>query len=511
MSGLFGNARAPADGRPDGRTSRSGDGDRRRRRPASRRVASRTSHASAAADGRRRRARRGRPPERRRPPIRRRPPLGDSITADQLSLGRRLRQPRTIISLVLPIILLRPLRAALPGFHLEELPGLIAGANPAPPARGVRRLLPRLPAARLALGDPASAAPASGSKVRGQHRDHLHQLARQLPRAGEARRRLSRLPAEDQLPGLAVADVRDRVHRADPRPVRDRRSSASLPASSASATGCPTEVQLVFAIGVDRRRGPRGRPADDAQLRAPADHQAAAPAPRPRALRPVRGGRLRGRRDLGRCRSSSFITALIWTTEAMRLFLVVEALGFPDVHLGISGAFFVALTGSLLTAVPLTPAGLGVVETGVIGVLTIVYGVPQTEALAIVLVDRSISVLSVIGFGSIAYWRHRCGRARGSSRRRCPSRAGDAPPPDPRGRQFATARPVAGPDRASGTVTPPTRGRNAKGRALRGPGPVRRSILDSDSAPRSCARTSVAGPGANDRNPSSPLGRIPEG
>ncbi len=98
------------------------------------------------------------------------------------------------------------------------------------------------------------------------------------------------------------------------------------------------------------------------------------------------------------------ITALIWTTEAMRLFLVVEALGFSDVHLGISGAFFVALTGSLLTAVPLTPAGIGVVETGVIAVLTLVYGVPQTEALAITLVDRFISVVSVIGFGSIAYW-----------------------------------------------------------------------------------------------------------
>ena len=50
------------------------------------------------------------------------------------------------------------------------------------------------------------------------------------------------------------------------------------------------------------------------------------------------------------------LTGLIWTTEAMRLFLVVEALGIPGVHLGISGSFFVALCGSLLTAVPLTPA-----------------------------------------------------------------------------------------------------------------------------------------------------------
>ena len=98
------------------------------------------------------------------------------------------------------------------------------------------------------------------------------------------------------------------------------------------------------------------------------------------------------------------LTGLIWTTEAMRLFVVVEALGFPEIHLGISGAFFVALTGSLLTAVPFTPAGIGIVESAVVFVLTQVYNVPPTEALAITLVDRVISVLSIIGFGSIAYW-----------------------------------------------------------------------------------------------------------
>ncbi|HEY7828690.1 MAG TPA: flippase-like domain-containing protein, partial [Candidatus Limnocylindrales bacterium] len=97
------------------------------------------------------------------------------------------------------------------------------------------------------------------------------------------------------------------------------------------------------------------------------------------------------------------LTGLIWSTEAFRLYFVVEALGFPDVHLGISGAFFVALTGSLLTAVPFTPAGLGIVEAGIVGVLSLVYNVPQTEALTIVLVDRAISVLSVVILGSILY------------------------------------------------------------------------------------------------------------
>ena len=71
--------------------------------------------------------------------------------------------------------------------------------------------------------------------------------------------------------------------------------------------------------------------------------------------------------------------------------------------LGSAGAFFVALIGSLLTAVPLSPAGLGIVEVGVVGVLTAAYGVPPPEATAIALLDRVISVLSIIVFGSVAY------------------------------------------------------------------------------------------------------------
>ena len=69
------------------------------------------------------------------------------------------------------------------------------------------------------------------------------------------------------------------------------------------------------------------------------------------------------------------LSIAIWMTEAMRLFFVVKAFGFPDVELGISGAVFVALIGSLLTAVPLSPAGLGIVEAGIVGILTLVYGV----------------------------------------------------------------------------------------------------------------------------------------
>jgi glycosyltransferase 2 family protein len=97
------------------------------------------------------------------------------------------------------------------------------------------------------------------------------------------------------------------------------------------------------------------------------------------------------------------LSVAIWMTESLRLFFVVKAFGFPDVELGISGAVFVALIGSLLTAVPLSPAGLGIVEAGIVGILTLVYNVPLPEATAIALLDRVISVFSVIVFGSILY------------------------------------------------------------------------------------------------------------
>ena len=97
------------------------------------------------------------------------------------------------------------------------------------------------------------------------------------------------------------------------------------------------------------------------------------------------------------------LTGIIWMTEALRLFLVIQAFNFPEVRVGLSGAVFVALIGSLLTAVPLSPAGLGIVEAGIVGVLTVAYGVPLAEATTIALLDRVISVFSIIVIGSIAY------------------------------------------------------------------------------------------------------------
>ena len=90
------------------------------------------------------------------------------------------------------------LARTLPGFDLAALPGIIGAANPLLILAGVRDLLRRLPAPRLALG-PAPARQRLRHPAARRHRDHLHQLARQLPRAGQARRHLPGLPAEDQL------------------------------------------------------------------------------------------------------------------------------------------------------------------------------------------------------------------------------------------------------------------------------------------------------------------------
>ena len=96
------------------------------------------------------------------------------------------------------------------------------------------------------------------------------------------------------------------------------------------------------------------------------------------------------------------LTTFIWLLEGARLYFVILALALPEVGLGISSSVFVALAAALLTAIPLTPAGFGFVEAGIIGVLYL-YGVPQEPAAAVALVDRGLTVVTVILLGGILY------------------------------------------------------------------------------------------------------------
>lgn len=95
-------------------------------------------------------------------------------------------------------------------------------------------------------------------------------------------------------------------------------------------------------------------------------------------------------------------TVMIWLLEGARLYFVIQALALPDVGLGISASVFVALVAALLTAMPLTPAGIGFVEAGIAGAL-LVYGVEEHSAAAVALTDRGISVISIIIIGGAFY------------------------------------------------------------------------------------------------------------
>ena len=322
------------------------------------------------------------------------------VRPDQLSLASRLRQPRTIISLVLPIVLLALFVKSLPGFKLEELPDKILAANPLLmigafaifyigfPLRGLRwAMLVRRTGFPLKVKDATEIIFISWlvnclvpAKLGDVYRAYLLKINSTVSLS----RTFGTVFIERVLDLFAIVVL-------------------GLAAGFVSfRSGLPGDVQIVFLIGVVfvlllagglltmRNFGRRIITA------LPLPHRVLEFYDR------FEEGVFAsiGLRALPRL---VIVTGLIWATEATRLFLVVQALGLPGVHLGISGAFFVALSASLLTAVPLTPAGIGFVEGGIVGLLTLVYGVAQTDALAITLVDRAISVLSIIVLGSIVY------------------------------------------------------------------------------------------------------------
>ena len=93
------------------------------------------------------------------------------------------------------------------------------------------------------------------------------------------------------------------------------------------------------------------------------------------------------------------LTAIIWALEGVRFYFVAQSVSGG---LSFSAALFVALLASLLTVIPLTPAGLGFVEIGVVGMLT-VLGSGQQTAASIALLDRVVAYWSVIVVGAIVY------------------------------------------------------------------------------------------------------------
>ncbi len=99
------------------------------------------------------------------------------------------------------------------------------------------------------------------------------------------------------------------------------------------------------------------------------------------------------------------LTFLAWAAEIGRLFLVTRSVGLvlsSNLALNLVIVAFIALGAALLTAPPGTPAGLGYVEASISGAF-ILFGSGQTFAISVALLDRSISFFSLVVIGFIVY------------------------------------------------------------------------------------------------------------
>jgi len=326
-------------------------------------------------------------------------PEGDAPT-DQVSLGRRLRQPRTILSIVVPLILLVLASQLVLKVKVGDIVSGVSGANKVLllaafvvfylgfPLRGFRwGLILRGTGMRIGVRDSTEILFLSwlvNCLVPAKLGDVYRAYLLKINSPASLSRTFGTVFIERILDLFAIAIL-------------------GLAAGFWSfRSGLPNEIQYVAALGV-------GVVVVLAVLLLTMRNFGRQVLTRLRL--PHRFVELYDRFEEGvfgavgvrQLPALGVITVLIWATEGMRLWLVVQALGFPEANLGISGAFFVALIGSLLTAVPLSPAGLGLVEGGMFLILTTAYGIPPTEATTIALVDRVISVFSIIVLGSIAY------------------------------------------------------------------------------------------------------------
>ena len=334
------------------------------------------------------------------------PPADQDATreaaSDQLSLGRRLRQPRTILSLAVPIVLLVLIFRVALNVNVDQLVAAVRAANPLLllaaflvfyagfPLRGFRWAL-LLRGAGFRLGTPDATRILFLSwlvncLVPAKLGDVYRAYLLKINSAASLSRTFGTVFIERILDLFVIAVL-------------------GLAAGYWSfRSGLPPSIQFVFAIGVGvvvvlalllltmRNFGRR--------------ILVGLPIPRRERLLELYDRFEEGVFGAVGIRALPglvVVTGLIWGTESLRLYLVVRALALPGVDLGLSGSVFVALIGSLLTAVPLSPAGLGIVELGVVGVMTAAYRIPLTEATTIALVDRTISVFSIIVIGGIYY------------------------------------------------------------------------------------------------------------
>ncbi len=98
------------------------------------------------------------------------------------------------------------------------------------------------------------------------------------------------------------------------------------------------------------------------------------------------------------------LTVGVWACEALRFFFIALALNLISgslIHV-ISASLFIALGEALLTVIPFTGGGIGLVEGGMLAMITLFT--PNTSlALAAIVIDRAISLLSILVIGFFVF------------------------------------------------------------------------------------------------------------
>src|SRR5713101_5578322 len=98
------------------------------------------------------------------------------------------------------------------------------------------------------------------------------------------------------------------------------------------------------------------------------------------------------------------LTFGVWSCESLRFFFVTLAFGLIGgnlLHI-IAASLFIALGEALLTAVPFTGGGVGLVEGGMFAMIAL-FTSNTSSAAAAILTDRTISLFSILVFGFIVF------------------------------------------------------------------------------------------------------------
>lgn len=98
------------------------------------------------------------------------------------------------------------------------------------------------------------------------------------------------------------------------------------------------------------------------------------------------------------------LTVGVWACESLRFFFVALAFGLITgnlLHI-VAASLFIALGEALLTVVPFTGGGVGLVEGGMLAMIAL-FTANTSQAAAAILMDRTISLFSILVFGFIVF------------------------------------------------------------------------------------------------------------